>query len=174
VSAAAAAQTPAPAAPAAPAARRAAPAAPAARSGMAITATDPRGLTLAGVHVEVLGGSDRSGDTSAGGQVNFTAMQPGTYRVRFTGDAVIAFEREVTLRAGQIANLDITLNPAPKVPEPVAPPPPPPPPQAPQAAVGPTGQPLMLSVPDLLEQNFVGSQPRRRRCCPAAATHGRR
>jgi hypothetical protein len=108
-----------------------------------------------------VGSSDRRGDTNASGQVNFTAMQAGTYRLRFTGDTVIAFEKEVTLRAGQVADLDITLNPAPTAPEAATPPLPPPPPPAPAAVVGPAGQPLTLSVPDLLEKNFVGTQPRR-------------
>ncbi len=158
------AQTPAPAAPAAPPAPavRRAPAAPAARSGMAITVTDPRGTILSGVHVEVLGASDRSGDTSANGQLNLTAMQAGTYRLRFTGDAVIPFEKEVTLRAGQIADLDITLNLAPKAPEPVAPPPPPPPPPPPAPVVGPSGQPQTMSIVDLVERELIGgNQPRR-------------
>jgi len=164
VGSAAFAQTRAPAAPAAPPAPavRRAPAAPAARSGMAITVTDPRGTILAGVHVEVLGTSDRSGDTSANGQLNLTAMRAGTYRLRFTGDAVIAFEREVTLRAGQIAALDITLNLAPKAPEPVAPPSPPPPPPPPAPVVGPSGQPQALSIVDLVERELIGgNQPRR-------------
>jgi hypothetical protein len=65
------------------------------------------------------------------------------------------------LRAGQTAEVDVTLTPAP-------PPPPPPPPPAPAPApepaappVGPTGEPLMLPIPDLLEKDFVGNQPRR-------------
>jgi hypothetical protein len=74
------------------------------------------------VHVEVLGTSDRSGDTNSTGQLSLTAMQAGTYRLRFSGDEVVTFEREVILRAGQIANLDIALNIAPPPP---APPPPP-------------------------------------------------
>src|SRR5688572_2513041 len=105
------AQTPAPAAPApahAPA-RRPAPAPPA-RGGMAITVTDNRGIMLSGVHVEVLGTSDRNGDTNGSGQINLTQMQPGTYRVRFSGETVIPFEKEVVLRSGQIADLDISLN----------------------------------------------------------------
>jgi mannose-6-phosphate isomerase-like protein (cupin superfamily) len=158
------AQTPAPA-PAAPAAAqvRRAPAAPAARSGIAITVTDPRGTTLAGIHAEVLGSSDRRGDTNASGQVNFTAMQAGTYRLRFTGDAVIAFEKELTLRAGQVADLDITLNPAPQAPAPAAPPPPPAAPAAPpQPVVGPAGQPQTVSIVDLVERELIsGNQPRR-------------
>ena len=158
------AQTPAPTAPVAPAAPavRRAPAAPAARSGMAITVTDPRGTILSGIHVEVLGTSDRRGDTNANGQLNFTAMQAGTYRLRFTSDAVISFEKEVTLRAGQVSDLDITLNPAPRAPEPVAPPPPPPPPPPPAPVVGPSGQPQMISIVDLVERELIsGNQPRR-------------
>ena len=88
--------TPAPK-PAAPAARR--PAAAPARSGMAVTVTDALGTTLPGVRVEILGASDRSGDTDASGQINFTRMQAGTYRVRFSGETVVGFEKEVTLKA---------------------------------------------------------------------------
>jgi mannose-6-phosphate isomerase-like protein (cupin superfamily) len=129
---------------------------------MAITVTDPRGTTLAGVHAEVVGSSDRRGDTNASGQVNFTAMQAGTYRLRFTGDTVIAFEKEVTLRAGQVADVDITLNPAPKAPEPAAPAPPPPAAAAPQPVVGPAGQPQTVSIVDLVERELIsGNQPRR-------------
>ncbi|MSO29528.1 MAG: cupin domain-containing protein [Acidobacteria bacterium] len=168
VGSAAFAQTPAatapaaPVAPAAPAVRRPAAAAPAARSGMAITVTDPRGTILPGIHADVLGGSDRNGDTSANGQLNFTAMQAGTYRLRFTGDAVIPFEKEVTLRPAQIADIDIMLNPAPKAPEPVAPPPPPPAPPPPAPVVGPAGQPQTISIVDLVERELIaGNQPRR-------------
>ena len=104
--------------------------------------------------------SDRSGSTSAAGQINFTAMQPGTYRVRFSGDQVITYEREVVVRAGQVARLDVTLTAAP--PPPPAPPPPAAEPAAPAApAVGPPGEPLALSVVDLIEQEYVGNQPRR-------------
>jgi mannose-6-phosphate isomerase-like protein (cupin superfamily) len=89
-------------------------------------------------------------------------MQAGTYRLRFTGDPVIAFEKEVTLRAGQVADVDITLNPAPKAPEPAAPPPPTPAPAAPQPVVGPPGQPQTLSIVDLVERELIsGNQPRR-------------
>jgi hypothetical protein len=96
------------------------------RAGMALTVTDARGGTLAGIQVEADGPSDRSGETNTSGQINFTAMQPGTYRVRFSGDEVITFEREIAVRAGQIASADIVLTPAPppERPEPADPPPP--------------------------------------------------
>jgi mannose-6-phosphate isomerase-like protein (cupin superfamily) len=141
-----------------PAVRR--PAAPAARAGMAITVTDPQGGAIPDVRVEVIGISERSGNTSAAGQINFTAMQAGTYRVRFSGDQVITFEREVVVRAGQVAGLDVTLTAAP--PPPAPPPPAAPEPAAPAApAVGPAGEPLAVSVVDLIEKEFVGNQPRR-------------
>lgn len=146
-----AAQPPAPA-------RRPAAAVPS-RAGMAITVTDPTGVTLRDVQVEVLGVSDRSGLTNTSGQINFTAMQPGTYRVRFSGETVITFEKEVVVRAGQIADLDVTMSAAPPPPPP-PPAPEPPPPAAP--AVGPPGMPLTVSIVDLIEKELIpGNQPRR-------------
>jgi mannose-6-phosphate isomerase-like protein (cupin superfamily) len=125
---------------------------------MAITVTNPRGAALPGVQVEVIGASDRAGDTDASGQINFTGMTAGTYRLRFSGDTVITFEREIAIRAGQTADVDIMLNPAPPRPEPPAPVP-----AAPVAApVGPAGKPQMLSIVDLVERELIGnSQPRR-------------
>jgi mannose-6-phosphate isomerase-like protein (cupin superfamily) len=84
----------------------------------------------------------------------------GTYRLRFDGEKWISFEREVTLRGGQVLDVDVALNPAPE--------PPPPPPPAPAAApvpapapVGPKGQVQTISIPDWLEKEFVGREPRR-------------
>jgi hypothetical protein len=150
----------APTAQTAPAVRRPAAPAPPSRAGVAITATDTRGLPLPGVRVTIAGPSDRSGETDSSGQVNFVGMQPGTYRVRFDGDKVISFEREVGVRAGQPTGIDVTLNMAP---------PPAPPPSAPvaqqppssSAPVGPIGQPGITSVLDLLDKQFVGKAPRR-------------
>ena len=127
-----------------------------------MTVTDSQGTAIPGVRVEVIGITERSGSTNALGQINFTAMQAGTYRVRFSGDEVITFEREVVVRAGQVADVDVTLSPAPPPPPPPPPPPAPPAPAAPAApAVGPPGKPLALSVVDLIEKEYVGNQPRR-------------
>ena len=146
--------TPRPAQPA----RRAQPPA-SARSGIAITVTDLQGATLEGVEVQVLGATERKGETNASGQVNFPGLQAGTYRLRFSGAPVITFEREVSLRGGQVAALDVALNPAPPPPAPAPEPAPAPAAAAPNA--GPAGEPQTLDVPDLLEKNFVGSMPRR-------------
>jgi hypothetical protein len=127
---------------------------------MAITVTDRKGMTLSGIRVEVMGASDRMGETNASGQISFTGMQAGTYRLRFSGDQVVTFERELAIRAGQIADVDITLSAAPPPPEP--PPPPPAPEPAAPAPVGPAGRPQTLSVVDLVERELIGgSVPRR-------------
>lgn len=151
--------TPAPAAPA-PAQPRRAPAQTASRAGMAITVTDPQGVTLSGILVSVTGTTTRSGETNASGNLSLTGMMAGTYRLRFDGEKWISFEREVTLRAGQVADIDVSLNPAP---EPPPPPPAPaaPAPVAPAAPVGPKGQVQTISIPDWLEKEFVGREPRR-------------
>jgi hypothetical protein len=147
---------PAPAQPR-PAARRPAQATVAARTGMALTVTNPQGMPLPDVRVEINGPSDRSGTTDSSGQLRVTGLQVGTYRLRFTSDSVITFEREVAVRSGQTGTIDVTLNPAP---------PPPAPPPAPEpvtvaAPAGPTGKPLIQSVPDVIERNFVGTEMRR-------------
>lgn len=130
------------------------------RGGMAITVTDPRGATLPGIRVSISGATTRNGETDGSGNLSVTALMAGTYRLRFDGDNVISFEREVTLRAGQIMDVDVSLNPAPEPPPPPEPAPAPVP-EAPEAAVGPKGQPQMVSIPDWLEKEFVGREPRR-------------
>lgn len=127
-----------------------------------MTVTNTQGATLPGVHVEVLGTSDRSGETNASGQISFPGMQAGTYRVRFSGDRVVAFEKEIVLRAGQTADVDIILNAAAP---PRTPPPPPPPPEPvalPPPPAGPAGEPRTLSIVDLIERELIpNNQPRR-------------
>jgi hypothetical protein len=162
-------QTPAPTQPAPPPPATTAPAQPPkprpartaqpARTALVITTTSPDGRTLPGVRVEVLGAADRSGETDESGTLRFANMRPGTYRVRFSGPGLITFEREAVVRAGQTADLDVTLSPAP---EPPAPEPAPPQQQAPAAAPqGPPGEPTLQSILDLLEKDFIGRQPRR-------------
>ncbi len=126
------------------------------RSGMAMTVTNPQGATLAGVDVNVLGASSRGGQTNDSGQINFAGMLAGTYRVRFSGERVVSFEKEIALEAGQTAIIDIMLYATPPPPEP----PPPPAPVAPP--VGPAGAPRTVSLVDLVEQELIANdQPRR-------------
>ena len=128
-----------------------------------MTVTNTQGTALPGVRVEVLGTSDRSGDTNSTGQLSLTAMQAGTYRLRFSGDEVVTFEKEVVLRAGQIADLDVALNIAEAAPEPPPPAAAAPQPAAPASApVGPVGEPRTLSIVEMIERELIGgNQPRR-------------
>jgi Carboxypeptidase regulatory-like domain/Cupin domain len=144
----------------APAAPRRAPATNS-RAGMAITVTDPKGLTLAGIQVSVTGTTPRSGETDESGNVNFTGLMAGTYRLRFDGEKWISFEREVTVRAGQVLDVDVALNPAPEPPPPPPAPAPAPEPAAPAPKVGPKGQPQTIAILDWLDKEFVGRDPRR-------------
>jgi hypothetical protein len=162
------AQTPAPTQPATPppttapaqAKPKPRPAQPAARTALVITVTDPNGATLPGIRVDLLGAADRSGETDSSGTLRLANVRPGTYRVRFSGPGVITFEREAVVRAGQTADLDVMLNPAPEEPEPEQPPPPEQQPATapPQGAIG---QAKILSILDLLEKDFIGRQPRK-------------
>jgi hypothetical protein len=147
-----AAQTPAPTAQG----RRAA--AQPARGAVTINVTDPRGMALAGIQVDLIGPLTRTAETDGKGILNLTALTAGTYRARFAGDEVITFEKEIVIRGGQTVDVDVTLNAAPPPPPPPAPATPPPP-EAPP--IGPAGQPRALDIPALLEKEFIGSQPRR-------------
>jgi hypothetical protein len=118
-------------------------------------------MMLAGIQVELVGPVPRTAETNASGQVNLTGLPVGTYRARFSGDEVITFEKEIVIRGGQTADVDVTLNPAPPPPPPPPAPEPPPPPPPAAPAVGPAGDPQLVPVPDLLEKDFVGTQPRR-------------
>jgi mannose-6-phosphate isomerase-like protein (cupin superfamily) len=121
-------------------------------AGMAITVSDGKGTPFPDVTVEMTGAAARDGKTDAAGQISIPGLRAGTYRLRFSGEHVTAFEREVTLKAGEIAKLAITLSPA--APVKVAPAPPPPAPAAPQAPVaGPVGAPQLGSLSKVAEQH---------------------
>ena len=128
---------------------------------MAITVTDGKGTPFSDVTVDMTGVTATSGKTNSAGQLSFPGLRAGTYRLHFSGEGVTAFEREVTLKAGEIAKLPITLTAAaPPPPAPVAAPPPPAP--APRVVVGPAGQPQVLSVIDLVEKELIrGNQARK-------------
>lgn len=138
---------------------------------MILTVTDRRGAFLPGIDVTVTGDTDREGITDPRGSVRFANLPPGTYRARFSGERVVTFEREIVVRSAVTTNIDVALNPAPQTaaptpstnsgpagasaPAPTAPAPAPPP------AVGPPAQPRTVAIPEFVERNFIGRQPRR-------------
>jgi mannose-6-phosphate isomerase-like protein (cupin superfamily) len=146
--------------PAKPAAQPRASRATTARTAMVITVTDPTGATLPGIEVEALGVADRNGDTDDSGQVRFANLRAGSYRLRFSGDDVITFEREVAVRAGQTAEVDVTLNPSSEDAPEDEPEPPAEQPAAP-AAQGPPGKPITLSILTLLDTELIRREPRK-------------
>ena len=160
-------QAPAAQPPAKPVAPPATPAAQAPRprpSGTAATnallfITDGTGRPIEGVTVNVMGAVDRQVTSPASGATRIEGLRAGTYRVRFTHDRFITFEKEISWRAGTAApELAVTLNAAPT---------PPPPPPAPAPVVAPTpatpklpppGTPKSMSLPDFIEKNFISTR----------------
>jgi mannose-6-phosphate isomerase-like protein (cupin superfamily) len=153
------AQTPAVQAPTAQAPKRQAPAAAAGRSvTMNLTITDNAGTPIDGVQVSVTGPVTREGTTSDGGALRLLGIRPGNYRLRFERDGYITLERDLAVRAGQAAAVDVTLSNA-------APAPTPPQPDTPheaKAAEAPAGEPATVSIADFVERNFISSRDPRR------------
>jgi mannose-6-phosphate isomerase-like protein (cupin superfamily) len=136
---------------------------------LVIQVTDLQGSPLGDTRVTVSGPIDRGGTTAPDGSLRLTSMRPGNYRLRFTHETSITFEREVTLRAGESLPVDVTLSPAPPPPEPPAPTPPP----EPVKTLPPPGDPKVTPVPLFLEKNFIGGREGRKESslgCSATGT----
>jgi hypothetical protein len=156
--------SPAPAKPAAPTAAPAVQAPKPRPAGAATTTamlfiTDGAGRSIEGVTVSVMGPVDREVTSPGGGYTRIEGLRAGSYRVRFTHEKYITFEKELSWRAGTAApELSITLNAAP------TPPPPPPPPPAPEPvkpaapALPPPGAPKSMSLLDFIEKNFISGR----------------
>jgi carboxypeptidase family protein/cupin domain len=120
--------------------------------------TDPGGAPIEGVDVRLMGPVDREATSPGSGPTRVQGLRAGTYRVRFTKDGFITFEKELTWRAGTAApEVAITLNPAP---EPPAPPPAPVPAKAEPAApkLPPPGTPKSMPLIDFIEKNLISNK----------------
>jgi len=143
--------------PAAPATQAPKPTAPA-RISMTLFVTDPAGKPVPDVKVTAVEGPvDRAGTADKDGIVRLSGIRPGTYRLRFEAKGFITFEREVTLRAGSPAEIEVTLNPAPAVaaPPPVQPQASPTQPLVPSPAES-SGQVEAQYLADWIDQNLIG------------------
>ena len=156
-------QAPAPAVkPAAPATPPAAQAPRPRPSGSATTTaslfiTDGSGRPIENVTVNVMGTVDREVKSPASGATRVEGLRAGTYRVRFTHEKFITFEKEIVWRAGTAPpEVAVTLNAAPAA---AAPPPPAPVVAKPEAGAAPKlpppGTPKTVSLPDYIEKNFI-------------------
>jgi hypothetical protein len=122
--------------------------------------TDGTGRPVEGVTVTVMGPVDREVKSPASGPTRIEGLRAGTYRVRFTREGFVTFEKEISWRARTAApELSITLNPAPAPP---APPTPPAPvkPEPSASTLPPPGTPKTMSLLDFIEKNFIsGREP---------------
>lgn len=147
--------------PATPAAPRPRPAATSTTTAL-LFITDGSGRMVEGATVHVMGPVDREVQSPESGPTRIEGLRAGTYRVRFTHEKFITFEKEITWRAGTAApELSVTLNAAPPPPAP----PPPAPTPAPVAAapkLPPPGTPKTVSLPEYIEKNFItGREPQK-------------
>lgn len=126
--------------------------------------TDGAGKPIEGVTVHVMGPVDREVKSPDSGPTRVEGLRAGTYRVRFTHDRFITFEKEISWRAGTAApEMSVTLNAA------AAPPPPPAPAPVVVAApataapkLPPPGAAKTLGIPEFLEKNFItGREPQK-------------
>jgi mannose-6-phosphate isomerase-like protein (cupin superfamily) len=139
---------------------RTTPAAPATtRTSAAIMVTDQSGAAVSEVRITVTGPVSREGTTGRDGTLRLSGLRAGTYRLRFESADFITLERDVTIKAGPDAEIDVALDrgaPKPKVAEPETPP------VARTAAGGPTSFPdpnatvERVALPDWIERNLIG------------------
>jgi mannose-6-phosphate isomerase-like protein (cupin superfamily) len=135
---------------------------------MTVQVSDTVGAPLSGTTVTATGPVSREGQTSPDGTIQLLNLRAGTYRLRFEREGSITLEREVTVRAGESATVDVALAaapPPPKAPEPVAPSPP-------TATLGAPGDPKTTPVPLFLEKNFIGGREARKESALGCAATG--
>src|SRR5687767_3395370 len=127
---------------------------------LTVQVTDTLGAPLADAAVTVTGPVAREGNTAPDGSLRLTNMRAGSYRLRFVREGSITLERDITLRAGESATVDIALSAAPAAAAAVAPNAP----NAPNAPsdLGPPGDPRVTPVPLFLEKNFIGGREARK------------
>jgi hypothetical protein len=125
------------------------------------------GKTLPEVWVKAIGPVEREGPTVASGNVMFSNVNAGSYRLRFEHEGFVTLEREFTITPGRPLKASVSLNAAP-------PPPPPPKVEAPSPPPTPTPAPLgdyrsvSVDIPDFFEKNYIGSAQVKR--SPVACT----
>src|SRR5262245_56633675 len=131
-----------------------------------VTITDASGAPIDNVHVSATGPVSRQTLSIDTGVARLNSVKPGDYRLRFEHEGFITLERDLTVKGGSPATIDVTLSPAP------APPPAPEPPPAPTVNA-PAGEARSLSIVDFLEKNhYSGKDPQRvdQLGCTASAT----
>ncbi|RPI52664.1 MAG: cupin domain-containing protein [Acidobacteria bacterium] len=125
---------------------------------LTIQVSDTLGAPLSGSTITAEGPVSREGVTAPDGTLRLINLRAGNYRLRFMREGSITLERDLALRAGESATLDVALSaapPPPKAPEPVQPPPS-------SRTLGPPGESKVTPVPLFLEKNFIGGREGRK------------
>jgi mannose-6-phosphate isomerase-like protein (cupin superfamily) len=127
-----------------------------ASSTVVVKVTDSFGAPIGGIRVTASGPVARSGSSDPNGEVRFATVRPGTYRLRFEGEKVITFEREITVGGSQPSSFEVSLSPAPPPPPP--PPAPKPEPAPPRGSDAPPPEPKTVGIPDFVERNMLAAR----------------
>ena len=133
---------------------------PAAAAPAQVVVRDRSGAPLEGVRVVVTGVPALETTTGADGTATLSNVGSGSFRLRLERDGFITLEREVTVRSGQPAKIEVALSAAPAPPPPPPEPAPAPAPAPPSTvAASPSGPPVFISIPDFLDKNYIGRDP---------------
>jgi quercetin dioxygenase-like cupin family protein len=111
-----------------------------------------QGAPLDDARVVLVGVEGAEFTTGAAGTAIVPNLTPGTYRIRVERKGYISLDREFIVGTAIMTPVDVVLNEAP------APPAPAPPPEPAPKPLGPAGAPVLLSVPDFLDKNFIGRE----------------
>jgi mannose-6-phosphate isomerase-like protein (cupin superfamily) len=140
-----------------PATRRQQPAQSMVPTTVTVTITDASGAPVDNVHVSATGPVSRQTLSIDTGVARLNSVKPGDYRLRFERDGFLTLERDLTVKGGSPASIDVSLTPAPPAPASAAPEPPPS-----AATNAPPGEAQSVSIVDFLEKNhFSGKEPQR-------------
>jgi mannose-6-phosphate isomerase-like protein (cupin superfamily) len=124
-----------------------------------VNVRDVSGTALGDVNVAISGPAGfRKLTTDPTGGADLM-LADGSYRLRFEKEGFVTLERDVMIKNGQPAQVDVVMNLAPKPIVAPAPPPPPTPPPVPAATQVPAGPPTNVSIPTFLDKNFIGRDP---------------
>jgi mannose-6-phosphate isomerase-like protein (cupin superfamily) len=132
-----------------------------ARTSAVAFVTDQSGTAVPDVHVTVTGPVDREGTTGRDGTLRLQGLRAGAYRLRFQSSDFITLERDVTIKAGSLVEIDVALNreqpkPKPKPAEPESAPAPAPTAGRIPVSSDPSASAEMVALPDWIERNLIG------------------
>jgi mannose-6-phosphate isomerase-like protein (cupin superfamily) len=120
-----------------------------------ITITDPSGAPIDNVRVSATGPVDRQTLSIDTGIARLNSVKPGDYRLHLEREGFITLERDLTVKGGSPATIDVSLSPAP-------PPPPAPEPKPTATSNAPPGKAQWVHLADFIEKNFIsGGEPQK-------------